>query len=524
MLIENFYPILGQANCLNSDQARKTYSINTLAIEREVLGALIPLSVEQLPQILVLAQQLQVSLYPFSTGKNWGYGSSLPVTRPSLLIDLSKLNRIIEFNAQLGYVIVEPGVTQQDLYDFIQKNDLNFMVPTTGAGPLCSLLGNALEKGYGLTPIEDHSMAMLGVKAFLPDGSLYESQLHEFGGFRSDRVFKWKIGPQLDGLFPQSNLGIVFQATIALAPKPKNVIQVIAFVSEDKFEDAVHAIRSVKMQLGSIAGGINMMNRRRVLAMIAGSEVWSLQLAAGENLIRKMAKKQNLPEWIILGGLYGPEEVVQAAQSVVRAEFDKITNKTVFLNRKTVDLVKKIIQFLPLSNLKKLVQAQESALRILEGQPSQVALPLAYLKNRLKPNSDVKFLSPDRDNCGLIWFSPLLPIESHLVRDFVSEVHRVCLYYEIEPLVTLTAISERCFDSTIPILFDKTQPLEILKAQHCHRDLIKMAQDFGVFPYRLDIESMHRLYNENQGVAARLWKQIKSKIDPAGIISPGRYE
>jgi 4-cresol dehydrogenase (hydroxylating) len=92
-------------------------------------------------------------------------------------------------------VTVEPGVTQQILYDYLERNRLAFLVPATGAGPHCSLVGNALERGYGITPYADHFSAVTAIEAVLPNGRIYRSALSELGGGTVDRAFKWGIGP-----------------------------------------------------------------------------------------------------------------------------------------------------------------------------------------------------------------------------------------------------------------------------------------------------------------------------------------
>lgn len=519
-----FSEIVGTNNFLDQQAAIEAYGTNTIGFSREILGAILVEESSQIPEILKVAKENSIKIYPISTGKNWGYGSSLPVSSGSVILDLSKLNRILEFNSKLGYVVLEPGVSQQMLFDFIESKNLAYMVPTTGAGPDVSLLGNAIERGYGMTPIEDHTSSLISLRAYLPDGSLYESQLSEFGGFRSDSVFKWKIGPHLDGLFSQSNLGVVFQATLALAKKPENMTQFISYIDEDNLENAIDTIRKIKIQIGSTAGGINIMNKRRLLAMINGAIDWPLNFAAGENFIRELALKQKLPDWMILGGLYGPNEMVKGAIEVVSKELNEITNKTIFINRQKVQLFSRIVKYIPLTNMKRIALSLEKAIDVLEGKPGQIALPLAYLKHPERNTFISKnTFSPDRDNCGLIWFSPLIPVDGNLARDYVSEIHRICLYFDIEPLITLTLISERCFDSTIPILFNKTVPADRDRAQLCHEALVKIAPELGIFPYRLDVRSMDYLYRDHHGVASKLWTSIKKAVEPENIISPGRY-
>ena len=73
----------------------------------------------------------------------------------------------------------------------------------TGAGPTCSLVGNALERGYGITPYTDHFAAVTDIEAVLPDGSVYRTALREIAGDELARLFKWGIGPHTAGLFAQ---------------------------------------------------------------------------------------------------------------------------------------------------------------------------------------------------------------------------------------------------------------------------------------------------------------------------------
>ena len=39
-------------------------------------------------------------------------------------MELKKMNKIIDFNEELGYVTIEPGVTQQQLYEFLQEKKI----------------------------------------------------------------------------------------------------------------------------------------------------------------------------------------------------------------------------------------------------------------------------------------------------------------------------------------------------------------------------------------------------------------
>jgi UDP-N-acetylenolpyruvoylglucosamine reductase len=78
-----------------------------------------PQSRDQVCEVIRIANRNGVPIYPVSTGRNWGYGSRVPVVSGCALVDLSGLKRIVDFNESLGYVTVQPGVTQRDLYNFL---------------------------------------------------------------------------------------------------------------------------------------------------------------------------------------------------------------------------------------------------------------------------------------------------------------------------------------------------------------------------------------------------------------------
>jgi len=111
------------------------YRENCLGLARNIPAALQPRSEADVAGIVRIANSRQVPLYTISTGHNWGYGSAIPVHDGCVILDLSRMDRILEMDAELGLVTIEPGVTQKQLFDYLNARNLNFFVPTTGAGP-----------------------------------------------------------------------------------------------------------------------------------------------------------------------------------------------------------------------------------------------------------------------------------------------------------------------------------------------------------------------------------------------------
>src|SRR5271169_4923703 len=518
---------IGQQAVLDGPSAQQRYGKCTTGVERAIPAALLPHTVEEIVAIVDVARRHGVALYPISTGHNWGYGSALPFTEGCVVLDLSGLDRIVDMDVELGLVTVEPGVTQQGLHDYLERNELPFLVPVTGAGPSCSLVGNALERGYGITPYADHFSAVTALEAVLPNGRVYRSALSELGGNAVDRAFKWGVGPYLDGLFAQGGFAVVTQMTIALAPRPERVEAFFFGVGQDAgLEPAVAAVQRVLRSLSGVSGSINLMNTRRMLAMMEPYPHADI----GENgilppdYVAKLADHYQVTAWTGLGALYGRAEIVRAARRVVRGILGPAVRRLAFISSGRAAGLNHLLHRIPhlrRGRLARRAEALDAAMQMLAGKPSRVALPLAYWRSATPPGSGAE-LDPARDGCGLIWYSPLVPMIPGQVRRYVDMVQDICAGHRIEPLITLTSLSDRCFDSSVPLLFDRRDANQIANAQSCYQALLEAGRKEGFLPYRLGIGSMSWLTDSD----APCWEMvaaIKSALDPAGIIAPGRY-
>ena len=113
------------------------------------------------------------------------YGGSSPVVRGSAVLDLHRMKKIIEINEEYAYAIVEPGVTFFDLYEEVKKRGLKLWpsVPSLGWG---SILGNALDRGFGYTPEGEHSQMQCGMEVVLPNGELVRTGM---GAMEDNKCF-----------------------------------------------------------------------------------------------------------------------------------------------------------------------------------------------------------------------------------------------------------------------------------------------------------------------------------------------
>ena len=83
--------------------------------ERMASAAVAPDRVEQVQQIARIANQYRIPIYPIATGRNLGYGGAAPVYSGSVVLDLKRMNRILEVSERNASCLVEPGVSYFDL-------------------------------------------------------------------------------------------------------------------------------------------------------------------------------------------------------------------------------------------------------------------------------------------------------------------------------------------------------------------------------------------------------------------------
>jgi 4-cresol dehydrogenase (hydroxylating) len=463
---------LGDAAVLEGPEAARRYGADTSRLRRRIPAALLPANVEEVQAVVQIARRHGVPLYPISTGRNWGHGTANPAVDDSVVVDLSGLRRIVAMDEELGLVTVEPGVTQGQLRAFLAKQSLPFMVPVTGAGPSCSLVGNALERGYGPAPHADHFAAVMALEAVLPTGELYRSPFLDSGGPAAEAVFKWGVGPYLDGLFSQGSFGIVTRMTLALARRPETVAALFFEVERDEqLEPTVAAVREIFRQAQSNVGTITLLSQVRILASM------------GVEYPRERA---------VPGGALTPDEIAALARSAGASAWAGAV--PVYGTRAHAAATRELVERLLGPHAWRLTYVESdpegsapSPLDLTEGRPSELSL--------LRPRS---------------------------VRSFVDLVRRECGRHGLEAPITLVGLSERAFDCPLALLFARDDPEESARAEACYRALFAAGREQGLVPYRLGVQFMSLLVDPEK-TGWQMGSRLKRALDPEGILAPGRY-
>ncbi|MEL6105519.1 MAG: FAD-binding oxidoreductase [Planctomycetota bacterium] len=525
--IDHWTEALGESRVIVDSKTLKSFSANAIGSSIVPIAVLRPARAEQVQKIVGIAAEQQVAIYPISTGRNWGYGAASPVRDGCAVLDLSDLRQIRVIDDELGVLELEPGVTQGMLAEYLQRHGIDRMVPVHGGGPDCSLVGNALERGYGLTPTTDHFLALTSLQAVLPDGSTYRSGFHAMGAERIGASHRWGVGPYVEGLFSQGNFGVVTSATFALQRKPQHTEAFfVRLRDQDQFEETVESIRTLLGDLDGVLTGVNLMNDRRVLSM--SREYPRDRVAAGgimsRELVDELLGESGATAWTLAGIIQSPSALISPLRKHLRRALPPGVARPFLVNRRRIAIGRRVVQSVPLAGSSVLQQLDsiEAFLDLAEGMPRRVALSLAYWLDGHRPDVS-QSLNPAKDHCGLIWYSPLVPMKRDVVRDYVHMVETVCESHGIEPLITLTSLSERLFDSTVPILYRKSETGAADRAQACYEALYDAGKQLGCLPYRVTTQSMGRVAADGFDNHFDFVSRLKQAIDPSGIVAPGRY-
>ncbi|MFM6158369.1 MAG: FAD-dependent oxidoreductase, partial [Sphaerospermopsis kisseleviana] len=179
-VLQAWEKILGAENVLTENHIIDAAATATFATKQRVLAIIRPGDRSQVQECVRIANEYKIPIYPISGGKNWGLGSRVPPQDDSVIIDLGRLNQIVEYNEKLAYVTVEPGVTFRHVYEYLQSVKSNLFISVIGGPPEASVIGNTLERGDGFGPLGDRFAYVCGLEVVLPTGECIHTGFGRF--------------------------------------------------------------------------------------------------------------------------------------------------------------------------------------------------------------------------------------------------------------------------------------------------------------------------------------------------------
>lgn len=479
-------------------------------------GAVAPASVEEVQAVVRIANKYKVPLYPISTGKNLGYGGSAPNMRGTLVVDLKRMNKVIEVNDKRNYCIVEPGVSYFDLYNYIQERGLKVMmdIPDPGWG---SPLGNALDHGVGYTWMNyrDHFGSHCGMEVVLPDGEVMRTGMAAVEDPKGWGDNKYGFGAYVDGLFAQANFGIVTKIGFWLMPEPEHFLA--CKVKVQNYEDLVPLIDTVNyLEDQGIIGHPRYGSQMDPLMLMwepqtykPTPELLELNSRPGGATVEEYtayARKHGVEFWNVTCNFYGPKKTVYANWEYAKEKFSAIKGAT-FEEMESYPL--------PISEANKKKMTHQVAL----GIPNMSVFSIGA-------RSD---MTPDPGD-GHAWFAPIVPRSGE---EFMK-VHKVFTQMARDMNITNAPIAVtnvpqtwqyRTYVALFPVFVSRSNKELNKQTREFFKAMVLEGAKHGWTEYRAapafqDLVSS--TYSFNNNILLRFQTHLKDAADPNGIMAPGR--
>jgi 4-cresol dehydrogenase (hydroxylating) len=452
-------------------------------------AAVLSATVEEIQAVLAVARRAPLPLWSVSLGRNYAYGGAAPCLTGSVILDLSRMQSI-EVDPDLAYAMVEPGVTYLQLYKFIREKKYPLMIdcPDPGWG---SVLGNTLERGVGYTPHGDHAAQQCGMEVVLASGEVLRTGMGAMSGNPAWALYKGAFGPSLDGLFLQSNFGVVTKIGVWLMPEPEALCVVEASFRRE--EDIVALIDTLRgLRLDGTVPTATIANWMRIAAgNTTRAEWYDGKGAMTVSAIDKLMQAMGIGHWNLRFGLYGTSRIVDENFKTAQKAFSAIPGAEV--------------------SRAKYRRGQEIPPhhRTLAGIPSVDFMPLNWLGG-----------SGAHIECP-----PVVPMRGAEFLELYRRRTALFNAHGFDHYCGLTTTTPRAFINTASIIFDSENSEQAAGARALGAALIEDASKSRLGGYRSHITEMDLVaaqFDFNEHAALRTFERLKDVLDPHGILSPGK--
>ncbi|HTW38253.1 MAG TPA: FAD-binding oxidoreductase [Steroidobacteraceae bacterium] len=447
----------------------------------EPSAAVLAASLSEVQGVLAVCNKYKVPIWPISTGRNFGFGSAAPATAGQVILDLKRMDRILEVDPVLCTALVEPGVTYQQLHDYLKERKIDLWLDFPADGPLVGPVGNTLERGVGRTPYADHLAHTCGMEVVLADGRVLRTGMGSLATLpkgASWQAYKYGYGPYLDGLFTQSNFGVVTKLGLWLMPAPPSYRTVLVQYGQDEdLARAVETVRPLRLS-GTITNPCTLANATlRLTEFTRRGDLFQGTGAVPDGLILTVAREHGIAPWNLTFSLYGTPEQIAPNLEIVTRVFEASGGRVVLDYRDGV-------------------QSNELSLRAF-GLLEWVG------------------------GGGLIW---LPTVSAARGADAVKQrdlARGILAQYGLDYLAAATVYG-RDLHHLAAVVFDHRDPQARLRVRDCFRELISAFTQNGYGIYRASIDFMDAVARTYGGTHRQVNHALKRALDPNGILAPGK--
>jgi len=332
---EQVVGIVGTENVTDDSEVLEKYSGKFgLAAKRNPILVVWPTSSDKVHQIVKLANELSVPLIPVSSGEPKLRNDTIPKVDGSVIIDLSRMNKIIRTDMKNKVAMIEPGVTFEDLIKEVNNHGLRPLMPFLPKASK-SVVASCLDREPVTIPRFhwDSSDPLLCTETVFGSGDLFRTGAAAGPGtieeqLASGQAQKNPMGPSQFDPFrilqgSQGTMGIVTWATVKCEILPE--VEKISLIGSDKLEDIIKFMYAILKR--NLPDDLFILNRM------------GLASALKKNRKEIETLRGKLPEWILVMSISGHGILASDELEYRIAELNDIANELgVSLNDKVGDV------------------------------------------------------------------------------------------------------------------------------------------------------------------------------------------
>ena len=313
---EKLSGVLGADNVSDDPGVLEGYATDYSLTPHGMAGYVVyPENKEQVQGVVKLCNQHALPLVPCSSRVHFR-GCTIP-KQGGVVMDMQKMNKILDINDRNRYVMIEPGVTWSQVQNKLAERDL-MVCSTLLPHPEQSVVTTFLEREPLVISLYEYNEPLMSMEVVWPDGSLFRTGSASAPNF--PKTFVEGTNPMGPGTLDyfrllqgaQGTMGIVTWALVKteyVSPQSKPF-----FMGFDRVEDAIEPMYKILRK--KIGYECLLLNNLELATILAGD---------GEEL--ENVRKQ-VPEWTLLVILRSarmrPEEKFayeEAALMEIGAEF-----------------------------------------------------------------------------------------------------------------------------------------------------------------------------------------------------------
>jgi 4-cresol dehydrogenase (hydroxylating) len=314
---------------------------------------------------------------------------------------------------------------------------------------------------------------------------------------RAWHVYKRSFGPSFDGLFFQSNLGIVTRMGVWLMPEPECYLPGWVMVPRDDDLGPMVDILRELMLGGSITG------YPMILSPVAAASVFTDRAhwydgdgVLPEEAIDRICAELGFGRWTMRFAIHGDEAIVDHRFAKVQEAFARIEGATVLGSKVAGTDVHTI---------------ENPAERVQAGVPNLELVQMG------------KWYGGEAG--GHIGFSPAAPLTSEDAVRLRDLLRPALAEHGLDYSAALIPTGPRSFINVVLVVFDTSDEEQTRSAFAVSKELVPKAAALGYGEYRAHIDFMDlcsQAYDFNDYAGRRLAETIKDALDPNGILMPGK--